>query len=365
MSKFPVKHYLFVLSLFLAGLFSSCQSLKEEKAHHKSFAQDPTHKFWIWLGPQDGESDEVLATRYKKYHDAGVKGIFFGSDNEQHFRIAKEQGLETHRWMWIMNRGEAYIRDNHPEWYAKNKQGESCFDQPPYVDYYRWLCPSRPEVIEYLKKDVSETLNKNYVDGIHLDYIRFSDVILASNLWQVYGIEQQQEYPQYDYCYCEVCKDKFMKECGINIDSIAYPSENLSWKKFRYDAVTNVVNELTQVAKDHTKPITAAVFPTPDVAKRLVRQDWTNWDLTAVFPMIYHGFYQEQTPWIATAVKEGLRGLDGRFPLYAGLYIPDFKDNNDLKEGIKYALDAGATGIAIFGTIDDEKIELIKEFKNK
>ena len=200
------------------------------------------------------------------------------------------------------------------------------------------------------------------MDGIHLDYIRYSDVILAVNLWQVYGIVQTQELPQYDYCYCDVCKKKFQDEYGENIDSIEYPSESLSWKKFRYDAVTNVVNELTKVAKSHDKAITAAVFPTPDVAKRLVRQDWTNWDLTAIYPMIYHGFYKEQTPWIGTAVKEGLKGLNGRFPLYAGLYVPDFKDKNDLRDGIRYALDSGAAGVSIFGQVDDEMLALLKEF---
>ena len=359
-------HKLFTKLLLICffGALYSCQSSKKEDSAKQELSQDSTHKFWIWLNPQKGETDEVVRERYKKYYDAGVKGLFFESDNEQHFRIAKEEGLEAHRWMWIMNRGEEYVRENHPDWYAKNRKGESCFDHPPYVDYYRWLCPSRPEVIEYLKKDVSEALDKDYVDGIHLDYIRFSDVILAPNLWANYGIEQLQEYPQYDYCYCEVCKDKFKNEYGISIDSVEYPTENLSWKKFRYDAVSNIVNGLTQIAKDHNKAITAAVFPTPDVAKRLVRQDWTNWDLTAVYPMIYHGFYKEQTSWIGTAVKEGLRGLDGRFPLYAGLYIPDFKDNNDLRDGIKYALDAGASGVSLFGQIDDEKIELIKEFKN-
>ena len=348
-----------LLLFALMTIFSSCN--KKEAMSESTI--DSTHKFWIWLNPQKGESDEIVAERYKKYYDAGVKGILFESDNEQHFRIAKAQGLETHRWMWIMNRGEDFVKKNHPEWYAKNRNGESCLDKPPYVDYYRWLCPSRPEVLEYLKGQVDSTLSKDYVDGIHLDYIRYSDAVLAVNLWSVYGIEQTQEYPQYDYCYCEICKKKFQDEYGQNLDSIQYPTESLSWKKFRYDAVSNIVKELTQVAKNHNKAITAAVFPTPDVAKKLVRQDWTNWELTAVFPMIYHGFYKEPTSWIGTAVKEGLRGLDGRFPLYAGLYIPDFKDNNDLRDGIKYALDNGATGVSLFGTIDDEKLELIKEFK--
>lgn len=353
-----------IVLLYLLALFITLPSCSLPKDGEKDKTEvSKTHKFWVWINPDDKDTDQELIDRYKKYYEAGIKGIFFEADNERHFRIAKAQGLETHRWMWIMNRGEQYIKDNHPEWYAINRKGESCFDKPPYVGYYRWLCPSRPEVIEYLKKDVENALSKDYVDGIHLDYIRYSDVILAVNLWKQYDIVQTQELPQYDYCYCDVCKKKFEAEYAQSVDSIEYPSESLSWKKFRYDAVTNVVNELTQVANSHQKAITAAVFPTPDVAKRLVRQDWTNWNLTAIYPMIYHGFYKEQTPWIGTAVKEGLKGLNGRFPLYAGLFVPDFKDRNDLRDGIKYALDAGAAGVSIFGSVDDEMLALMKEFK--
>jgi len=29
------------------------------------------------------------------------------------------------------------------------------------------------------------------------------------------------------------------------------------------------------------------------LAKKLVRQDWTRWDLDAVLPMLYHNFYNE------------------------------------------------------------------------
>lgn len=346
-----------VFALVLLVSLAAC-SQKEAKTE-----ADTSHKFWVWLNPSDKDSDQELEVRYKKYYDAGVKGIFFEADNERHYRIAKKQGLETHRWMWIMNRGESFVRENHPEWFAVNRKGESSFDKPAYVDYYRWLCPSRPEVVEYLKQNVENTLKKEYVDGIHLDYIRFCDVVLPVNLWAGYGIVQTQELPEYDYCYCDVCKAKFKNEYKQNLDSIEFPDESMSWRKFRYDAVNNVVAQLSAVAKQNNKAITAAVFPTPEEARRNVRQDWTNWDLTAVYPMIYHGFYREPTSWIGTAVAEGVKTLNGKFPLYAGVYLPDFKDMADLKDGIKYALDNGAAGVSLFGNIDDEVLKVISEFK--
>ncbi|MFT2008485.1 family 10 glycosylhydrolase [Pontibacter sp. 13R65] len=317
-------------------------------------------KHWVWINPKHDETDETLQKKYKQYYDAGIRGIFFEADSEVHFRAAKKQKLEAHRWMWIMNRGEKELLQAHPEWYARNRKGESCADQPPYVNYYRWLCPSREEVQQYLEADVRNTLKKDYVDGIHLDYIRFCDVILPVNLWDNYKIEQTKELPEYDYCYCEVCQTKFKAWRGDDITKIQYPEESLSWRLFRYNAVNNIVNKLAAVAKEHKKAITAAVFPTPEVARRIVRQDWTNWNLTGVCPMIYHGFYKEDVRWIGDAVTEGVHFLAGRFPLYAGLFLPDFKSNTELQQGMEYAMQNGAGGISLFGEVTDDVLAALK-----
>lgn len=319
----------------------------------------PRH--WVWTRPNPADRDADLERLYKSYREAGIRGIFFEDDSERHFRIARKCQLEAHRWMWIMNRGEKELLARHPEWYAVSRSGKSCATDPPYVGYYRWLCPSRPEVLTYLREQITESLQKEYVDGIHFDYIRFCDVILPVNLWSNYGITQQQELPEYDFCYCAVCREKFRAEYGKDIMSIEYPDQSLSWRKFRYDAITHVVNSLSAVAATFKKPSSAAVFPTPEVAKRIVRQDWTNWTLNAVYPMIYHGFYKEEVSWIGDAVEEGVKALHGKFPLYAGLFIPDFKTHDELAAGIKTALDHGAAGISLFGTIDPAILKLLKE----
>ncbi|MGZ3927214.1 MAG: hypothetical protein ACXVJG_09680, partial [Mucilaginibacter sp.] len=81
------------------------------------------------------------------------------------------------------------------------------------------------------------------------------------------------------------------------------------------------------------------------------RQDWTNWRLDGVCPMIYHGFYKEQVSWIGDAVAEGIHFLAGTFPLYAGLYLSDFKSDDEIRQGIQYALKNGASGISLFGDL--------------
>lgn len=335
-------------------LSSSPGTTEEERGNTK-------WQHWIWIRPNAGDSEAEIQTRYIAYKDAGVKGIFFEADSERHFRLAKKHKLEAHRWMWIMNRGEKELLSSHPEWYAVSRTGKSCATEPPYVGYYRWLCPSRDEVLMYLEKQVRESLDKEYVDGIHLDYIRYCDVILPVNLWDKYKIVQDRELPEYDFCYCAVCRNKFKKEKGVDPMDIQYPDQSLSWRKFRYDAISRVVNHLSSVAKSKRKPITAAVFPTPEVAKRIVRQDWTNWKLDAICPMIYHGFYKEDVQWIGDAVAEGVNSLQGKFPLYAGLYLPDFNSNDEIKTGFAVAKANGAAGISLFGNVTPEVLELLKK----
>ncbi|AKD02289.1 family 10 glycosylhydrolase [Pontibacter korlensis] len=317
-------------------------------------------KHWVWIRPNVADKEADLQQQYKRFYEAGIRGIFFEADSEKHYRTAKANKLEAHRWMWTMNRGEQELLQKHPEWYAQNRKGESCADKPPYVNYYRWLCPSRDEVKQYLADDVRNILSKDYIDGIHLDYVRFCDVILPVNLWENYNIEQTKELPEYDYCYCEVCRSKFRAWRGKDIKELEYPEASLSWRLYRYHAVNNIVNHLAEVAKEKRKPITAAVFPTPEVARRIVRQDWTNWNLNSVCPMIYHGFYKENVEWIGDAVAEGIHFLNGKFPLYAGLFLPDFKSNEELQQGMEYALQNGAGGISLFGEVTDKVLIALK-----
>ncbi|HLN74441.1 MAG TPA: family 10 glycosylhydrolase [Prolixibacteraceae bacterium] len=354
----------FIKSSLLAGM--GMATIKPSMAMEKK--DKPTSaatKHWVWENPDMQEKDNFLKEKYERFHQYGIRGMFFEQDSERHFRIAKKAGLEAHRWMWTMNRGEKELLEKHPEWYAVSRSGDSCATKPPYVGYYRWLCPSKPEVQAYLSDQVEQIVKKDYVDGIHLDYVRFCDVILPVNLWSKYNIEQQKELPEYDFCYCETCRNNYKQMHGVDPLDLQYPDQSLSWRQYRYDRITNVVNQLANIAHQHKKQITAAVFPTPEVARRIVRQDWTNWNLDAVCPMIYHGFYREKPQWIGTAVAEGIHFLCGRFPIYAGIYLPDFNSEEELATGIKAALQNGASGISFFGKVDEGILKILQKAMGK
>lgn len=334
-----------------SGILAACTTAKRREGFD----------FWVWTRPDAKDTDEELTARYQSWAEAGIVGVFFEADGERHYRAAKAQGLQAHRWMWTLNRGEKELLEAHPEWYSVSRSGKSCADNPPYVGYYRFLCPSHPDVPAYLEEKAKEQLEKDYIDGLHLDYIRYVDVVLPVNLWDGYGLDQRTEIADFDFCYSSYSKDAFKAETGIDIDAVEYPDQSLSWRNFRYRQVNNIVNRIAKVAKSYKKPLSAAVFPTPEVARRIVRQDWTNWDLDAVYPMIYHGFYKEPVSWIGDAVKEGVHFLHDKFPLYAGLYMPDFNSMDELETGIRLAQENGAAGASIFGNVDDEVLDILKK----
>lgn len=352
----------FIKSSVLAGMGMTLLGSGSAGAENRKQTQQI--KNWVWENPNQKETDEELAGKYGSFYEAGITGIFFEADSERHFRIAKKAGLETHRWMWTMNRGEKELLENHPDWYAVSRDGKSCATEPPYVGYYRWLCPSRPETKEYLTQKSREILEKDYVDGLHLDYVRYCDVILPVNLWENYKIDQTKELPEYDFCYCDTCREKYKAEYGTDPLELEFPDQSPSWRKFRYEQINGIVNHLADLAHSYKKPITAAVFPTPEIARRIVRQDWTNWNLDGVCPMIYHGFYRESVKWIGDAVAEGKHFLCGKFPVYAGLFLPDFKSDDELSEGIRFAMENGASGVSLFGSIDERVLNILKKAKN-
>lgn len=305
---------------------------------------------WLWIGRRPEKSPAEWQALFSRLYEAGFCGVLVGGAFDQAMvDTAHAAGLEYHRWMWILNRpGDTWARENHPEWFTVSRSGDSTLDVPPYVDYYRWVCPSRAAVREYLRDLIDEAAAKPGLDGIHLDYIRYPDVILPRGLWERYGLVQDRELPEYDFCYCEECRQQFEGRAGRDPIELDDPSADTDWARFRWDSVTRVVTELSEVTRSRQKSISAAVFATPALGRKLVRQAWDEWPVDRVFPMLYHPAYGEDVPWIGRSTKEGVRCLAGsQTELNAGLYIPGLAPD-ELAEAIRLSREAGAAGFSLF-----------------
>jgi uncharacterized lipoprotein YddW (UPF0748 family) len=344
-----------------AALAPSALACARDAGTHGGGEGDVSFKAWAWV---HGDRDHDLATwrsHFARIREAGIEGVLIGGGEVDLLAEATTaEGLTFHRWLWTLNRNsDSWVQENHPEWFTVSRNGESTLEHPPYVGYYKWLCPTRQPVRTYVAEQFGE-LAAGPIDAVHLDYVRHSDVILPRALWATYDIIQDQEYAEYDFCYCEVCREAFAGLHGRDPMELEDPQSDEAWRRFRWDSVTGLVAQVAEQVHGRGKILSAAVFPTPTIARQLVRQAWEEWPVDMVFPMLYNSFYEEGIPWIGAGVREGVAALGGR-PLHAGLYLPDLPPS-DLVTAVTTAREAGASGVSFFQmeALTDEHLAALK-----
>ncbi len=350
---------------WLGGVAATLQGAPAAAAAVRRVASLPSvdSRNWTWVhGGREGTAAD-WRQRFLRLRDVGLHGVLVsGGDLDLLADAAHAADLEFHRWIWVLNRnGDAWVKENHPEWFTVSRNGESTLEKPPYVGYYKWVCPSRQPVREYLQQVVEPIASHPGVDGVHLDYIRYPDVILPVGLWKRYGLVQDREHPEFDFCYCDVCRATFERQAGVDPMSLADAPANVEWREFRWNSVTALVTDLSETVRAHGKRISAAVFPTPTLARRLVRQAWDQWPLDAVFPMLYHQFYEEELPWIGEATRDGVDALPPSVPLYSGLYLPSLSAE-ETAAAVRVARGGGASGVSFFemGRLTDPYLEQLE-----
>ena len=364
-------HKLLFLALVLS--FFSCETTKEKTdvSTSENIKNENPFEFGVWIGASNEKSNEDYANEFEKYKSGGIDEVLIntGTDPELLKRItpiATEKGLKVHAWIMAMNRPGDSIALQHPEWYAVSREGNSCFDTRPYVDYYQWLCPTREESRNHVLGLVEALAKVDGIESVHLDYIRFSDIFLPIGLLPKYDLIQDVELPEFDFCYCDVCISEFEKMHHKDPRESGNVSIDMEWKQFRLNAVRKVVNEAYDIVHKYNKNLTAAVFPYPEMADHMVRQRWDKWNINEVYPMIYHGFYNEEVDWIGFATKQGVEDVKDRgIGINTGIFVPDFKSVEEFKQAILLAKENGAKGITFFdGTaISEEYFKAIKETK--
>ncbi len=363
----------------LLGISCSNKKNADSITDEKPVSSPKSAKNWAWITPPADWNREdwkaKLAQAKASGFDALVLNVynshvaFFENDRipvkeaiaEKVIPLCKEAGLEFHAWMFTMPCNIEKIVKRHPDWFAVNGLGESAATKPAYVDYYKFLCPCHPEAQEFVKNNVKSIAEIEGIDGVHFDYVRLPDVILAEGLQPKYDIVQDKEYPQYDYCYSEFCRNLFKEKTGIDpLKDLEDPSANQEWRQFRYDSITNLVNnQLVPEVKSRNKMVTAAVFPNWES----VRQEWHRWDLDAFLPMLYHNFYNAGIDFIREHTKKALERLkqaNNDKPIYSGIFLSALKAD-ELEVANQMAREGGAGGISIFA-LEQTSDEYMKRF---
>lgn len=328
----------------------SSENIQPEPLKFKNDAQKKGFQVWLWMGGHAGWNVQTWDSVLASIKSSGIYGILTQADARTLRKIipvAGKHGIKVEKWfVTMMNNDRKLIRD-HPDWFVVNREGKSSINSPAYVGYYRFLCPSNPGVTQYLKKSLDEYLDIHGLDGIHLDYIRYPDVILPRALWSKYGIIQDKEYPPYDYCYCKACREKFREMTAEDILTVQHPETDTAWRQFRFGQINAVVQDIAEYCHKKGKRISVAVFPGPSIAKQIVRQEWGQWPVDEFMPMLYQNFYFGSLDWIRSETEEGVKAAGNSRSLFSGLYIPSLNPR-ELMTAINKSIEGGAGGVSLF-----------------
>lgn len=351
-----MKNIKFLLLILSVTAMVSCTGNKSGKTQEYPM-------FWTWMDYRPGMNfDSVCGIM----NETGIDGVMLNAPSPDDYRkaipVAHKHGIEVYAWLWTMNLEhdrEAILKE-HPEWFSVNRKGESLSNNKAYVDYYKFMCPALPEVREHIMKKIKSYCEVEGLNGIAIDYHRFVDVILPTSLWSRYGIVQDKEYPEFDYGYHPAMIKLFSEKYGYDPRKQEDPSADEKWMQFRCDQITEVANEIADVVHSYGKVMAASPFPTPAMARKMVRQDWGKWNLDIVFPMVYHNFYTGDVSFISDCTIENVRDKNPMTTLYCGM---TGSNGAVMFKCMDAALKNGAKGVAIFTVGSLRSAEIRKQFK--
>ena len=313
-------------------------------------------ELYLWVHGNNKRSPMEWLQQFICYAESGIDSVIIDGSVEriaQLTPLARLAGLRVYAWLWALNRPGDSTALQHPDWYAVNAEGKSCHlpQDRPFVEYYQFLCPNNQEVQQHLLEQVRQLAAIPGLTGIQADYMRLPDVELPQALWSKYGLDMSHVIPAFDYCYCDTCK------------ALYAVGNQRDWKKFRERSVAGVFNLLAAEIRKHGLIAACAVFPSPELAARMVHQDWSMFHADLVLPMAYHSFYNKPATWAADITRQAALESRGRIPMAPGVHLPDIPPAS-LPGHLESLRATGVHGIGIFSDdeLTPEHLDAIKKF---
>lgn len=361
--------YLFAV---LACFFSCSIYSLSAKNKKKETVPEQRIILGVWDDVDKAASVDSIIRWMKPFDEVGIKNYYMcGSPEEvaRYIEAAKSYlGVKIHAWMFTVNAPKDSVALAHPEWFDVNRIGYNSHEYDPYVKHYKWLSPSVPEARQYMKDKAASFAALEGLASVHLDFIRYNDVVLGRRLQhRKFKIEQDTYRAEYDFGYHPFAVAKFKKQFGYSPLDLQAPWMSPEWLQFRLNEVTSLVNEIADETHAKGKLLSAAVFPYPTRARMTVYQDWPTWKVDIVCPMNYQSFYSESIDWIPFSIENGLRETYHKNKYMSGLFVPDIAAG-ELYEAAKLSIEAGADGVNFFNAralLKDGKLETVKRINEE
>ncbi len=259
----------------------------------------------------------------------------YDRDGNSHDRLqecldaCRKYGIQLHVWIVACNLGErtpASVTEQFRE------EGRLQLDSAGQSATY--LAPHLKENQRLLVELASEVVSSYPVDGLHLDYIRYPGIKYDFSPSARAAFEQSVGHPVANW-------PSDCQSGGIEYESF------LQWRRDNITALVRQVRDAVKALRPEVQ-LTAAVYGYWPSARVGIAQDAACWAeerlVDALCPMNY-----SPDPWEAGAwLRQQLRVVDGRVPIYTGLANYKTTVPEDLEAQIVDARTCGADGFITF-----------------
>jgi len=341
--------------------------------YYKSFPPKEGEFKGVWVRLSDKTPEELINT-IQRMADAGINAILpetiyhgytiYPDGNNLMLQLPQFEGwdpmsimieecakhnIEVIPWirMFYIGLENSPIVKEKPEWLGLFRHGSHAAELEKGFYYF---CPSRPEVHQFLLETLDILASRYPVDGIQLDYIRYS----LSKPWE-YGL-----------CYCDYCKEIVKTELGFDIYEITpeNSTEWEAWNQFRADNITRFVKSVSEHFKEKYPdiPLSADVFPDSQVSLNEKFQDWKLWVDKGYLDEIYIMSYSTTTDVVQADVEllmKNVKDTHVRPIVGLGPYM-GIRPEVLLKQ-IEIAREAGADGVSLFSypSLSEEQLKAL------
>lgn len=260
---------------------------------------------------------------------------------------ARKAGLQFHAWRVNYHMGSA------PKWYRQRMSEEGRLARDPEGTEAKFANPGDPRnaLLEY--RVMMEMVEKYPIDGLHLDYIRYTEV------------------PSYDFDYGEVSRREFERVLGRRVPSwpndVRFGPLRLAYDNWMRSNIDGLVHRVALGIRQR-KPdvmLSAAVWPRHRRYWTLIKQDWPKWVREGWLDFVVPMDYSKSDERFESLVREQVGVCRGVRPVVPGIGGWLLKDGDQLVRQVAITRRYGTAGFVIFAYNADNIDELLAAVRDR
>ncbi len=296
----------------------------------------------IWLHTSlfdrnEGAARKQISALFDSYKDIGINNLFcYNTLMDEHHLGWDYLGV-------LIEEGHKRAIKIHPIFYPGHEISleKEMIEHPGWLiqnmdsTFYPGFNMALPEVRRYWLDRISKVLAYD-IDGIHLDYIRFP-------------VNQRFSY---DSLTCSM----FKKEYGYTPLEVAHDGGSMiwcEWIKWNGKQVTALVGGIKDLIVKSGKKVTlgADVFPSLEISKVEIGQDWKEWAAKGLIDFVCPMLYVNDLDLFRDYLSDAIAAAQNKCAVWPGVGISTSHNKitkHILVQEIGIAREAGTGGVVFF-----------------